>query len=58
MIAKSKSSMKYPVGKVNISCAPVVATAVYIIGDAKETDPVPNPEIIVLFGIRKMICLK
>ncbi len=50
--------MKYPVGKVNISCAPVVATAVYIIGDAKETDPVPNPEIIVLFGIRKMICLK
>jgi hypothetical protein len=58
MIAKSKSSMKYPVGKVNISYAPVVTTAVNIIGDVKETDPVPKPEIIVLFGISKMICLK
>jgi hypothetical protein len=48
MIAKSKSSMKYPVGKVNISYAPVVTTAVNIIGDVKETDPVPKPEIICL----------
>ncbi len=58
MIAKSKSSVNYPVGKVNISYIPVVATAVKIIGDAKETDPVPTPEIIVLLGIHKMICLK
>jgi hypothetical protein len=52
MIAKSKSSLKYPVGNPNISYIPVVATAVDIIGDKKETDPVPTPEIIVLFGIR------
>jgi hypothetical protein len=58
MIAKSKSGIKYPVGKLNISYLPFDATAVNIIGDAKETDPVPTPEIIVLFGIRKMSCRK
>ena len=44
--------MKYPVGKVNISYAPVVATSVNIIGDAKETDPVPTPEC---HGVKSMI---
>jgi hypothetical protein len=54
MITKSKSIMKYPVGKLNISYSPVVTTAVNIIADEKETDPVSTPEMIVLFGIRKM----